>query len=441
MRNFQKKAIIAVMASSLLLPFDGAIAASLANVESTQITAFPGTIRVTSDGTVQIDIEHADDYEDAVFSLLVLNERGKQEKRLIIEEDDEEIDLKGMNLDEGEYEIVLEMKLNGETVRSASADWTIKKEYDQDEPPGSIEVEDEGTIWVNVEQNRSDRGEGSFYVVVISDRSDKVVRRIPIAPQDIRFAASSLQLPPGTYEVYLEWAKDKEVLRSNQETWEIEEQAPISLPAGEDFPGSLSVAKDGSITCTLDREHIPATALSYLVVLDLNKKEVKRIKLDPLRPEVSKRDLVLRTGGYQLVLELVDPVSAQASQSLPTFYPVNQSNSPVVFLNGQLQSYPQAPVLIKGNTFVPLRSIFEALGAEVTWDSASKSVKAIKGGTVVEITIGSSVAYVNGQKLTLEAPPQLYQGKTTMVPLRFVSEALGAKVDWEPYSKAVTIRQ
>ncbi len=432
---------MAVMASALLLPFDGANAASLVNVESTQTDAFPGTIRVKSDGTVKIDIQSAEEYEDAIFSLLVLNERGKEAKRRTIDEDDEEFDLKSLNLDAGEYDIVLEMELNGETVRSASAEWSVKKEYDQDEPPGSIEVEEEGTIWVNVEQNRSDRGEGSFYVVVISERSDKVVRRVPIAPQDIRFAASSLQLSPGTYEVYLEWAKDKEVLRSNRKTWEIEEQVSISLPRGEDFPGTIAIEEDGRISLTLEREQIPATALSYLVVLDLNKKEVKRIKLDPLRPEVSKRDLALGTGGYQLVLELIDQVSAQASQSLPTFYPVNQSDSPVIFLNGQLQSYPQAPVLIKGKTFVPLRSIFEALGAEVTWNSANKSVRAKKGGTVVDITIGSPIAFVNGQKLTLEEPPQLYQGKVTMVPLRFVSEALGAKVDWEPYSKAVTIRQ
>lgn len=446
MGKLQKSILLLMLGSTLLLPYAGNSAAAQSMLtaaavdgETTEDIDFPGEIRVTSVGIVRLDIRMPDEYADAAFALLVKNERGKEVKRIRVDAEDEEYDLKGLNLAAGEYEILLEMKLGDETVFSNTASWKVAREYDEDEPPGSIEVEYSGTIWVNVEQNRADRGEGSFYVVVKSDRSDKVVRRFPIAPKDVRISASSMQLGPGEYEVYLEWAKDNEVLRSARAIWEIKQAAPRPLPAGEDFPGSIMLHADGTIEVSLHSQQIPVTAQSYLLVYDQQKTEIKRIKLDRTQPAVSKRDLSLSTGGYQLVLELVDLVSSQSSQSDPVFFPVNLTEHPVVFLDGKLQSYAQSPIVIQGKTFVPLRAIFEALGAEVQWDQADSSVKAVRGGQVVEIAIGSHIAYVNGQKTTLEEAPRLHNGTTTMVPLRFVSEALGAKVEWEPSSRSVVI--
>ncbi|TPG71547.1 copper amine oxidase N-terminal domain-containing protein [Brevibacillus laterosporus] len=127
------------------------------------------------------------------------------------------------------------------------------------------------------------------------------------------------------------------------------------------------------------------------------------------------------------------------ASTLPTFIPINQSKDIVIFIDGELQFFKKAPVEINGRTLVPLRAIFEALGARVDWDEATQTVTAMKDGTTIKLTIGSKVAYKNDKKLNLDVPAQLFNGDTTMVPIRFVSEALGAKVAWDGYSNAVII--
>lgn len=78
-----------------------------------------------------------------------------------------------------------------------------------------------------------------------------------------------------------------------------------------------------------------------------------------------------------------------------------------------------------------MRAIFEALGASVDWDQAYReTVTATKNGTTVKLRIGSETAYRNDQPITLEVPGIMDENWRTMVPLRFVSEALGANVDW-----------
>ncbi|MEI7025596.1 stalk domain-containing protein [Paenibacillus sp. y28] len=116
----------------------------------------------------------------------------------------------------------------------------------------------------------------------------------------------------------------------------------------------------------------------------------------------------------------------------------SQQSSLSLFINGHDRTSEAAPTLIGDTTFVPLRMIFEALGADVYWDQATKSVTAVKGETTVSLTIGSATAAINEEIITLDAPPQLVDG-STMVPLRFVSEALGAEVSWDEATKTIGI--
>lgn len=101
-----------------------------------------------------------------------------------------------------------------------------------------------------------------------------------------------------------------------------------------------------------------------------------------------------------------------------------------VSIDGKLQTFEQSALIINGNTMVPMRAIFEKLGATIKWDQATQTVTGTKGGTVIKLTIGKSVAYINNKGVTLSAEPQVING-STLVPLRFVSEALGAKVAWD----------
>lgn len=91
-----------------------------------------------------------------------------------------------------------------------------------------------------------------------------------------------------------------------------------------------------------------------------------------------------------------------------------------------------------GTTMVPLRAIFQALGATVDWDGVTQTVTATKAQTEVKLQISSETAYKNGQEVTLQVPGKIISSNT-MVPLRFVSEALGASVDWDGATQTITI--
>lgn len=88
-----------------------------------------------------------------------------------------------------------------------------------------------------------------------------------------------------------------------------------------------------------------------------------------------------------------------------------------------------APTIVDGRTLVPLRAIFEALGAEVEWDSSTRTATGTRGGTVVVVQIDNNVAYVNGEARLLDVPARIINNRT-MVPARFVSEAMGCRVTW-----------
>ena len=109
-----------------------------------------------------------------------------------------------------------------------------------------------------------------------------------------------------------------------------------------------------------------------------------------------------------------------------------------ILLNNSPLAFPVEPFIAEGTTFVPMRVIFEALGASVSWNGATRTVSSKKGGTEINLTIGSTTVYKNGQSTTLAAAPVIVNDYT-MVPLRFVSESMGCDVDWNGQTKTVTI--
>jgi len=108
-------------------------------------------------------------------------------------------------------------------------------------------------------------------------------------------------------------------------------------------------------------------------------------------------------------------------------------NTPVVFPYAQ-------PVEVHGSVLVPLRGVFEALGARVDYEPATATIKAYSPGRRIELTIGSMNASINGQPQDLSQPAQVVNG-TTLVPLRFVAEALGDYVEWQAATHQVFIQR
>ena len=133
-----------------------------------------------------------------------------------------------------------------------------------------------------------------------------------------------------------------------------------------------------------------------------------------------------------LVLALVAAVSIAA--------PVpSGAQSPIrVFIDGRPVNFDVPPQMIQGRVLVPLRGIFEQLGATVNYDAATSRILAIRGGQTVELTVGSREAAVDNSPMTLDVPAFTINGRT-MVPLRFISEALGAGVQWLAANETILI--
>ncbi|QPQ31637.1 copper amine oxidase N-terminal domain-containing protein [Lysinibacillus sp. JNUCC 51] len=128
-----------------------------------------------------------------------------------------------------------------------------------------------------------------------------------------------------------------------------------------------------------------------------------------------------------LIVPLVlQPATAQAAKAI------------TIYVDGVQLKTDQPPVMVQGRVMLPLRAIFEALDASVDWDRKKQTVTATKGDTTVVLKIKSRLATINNQTVTLDVPAQILGGRT-MVPVRFVSEALGQDVDWNSRSQVVTI--
>jgi hypothetical protein len=107
-----------------------------------------------------------------------------------------------------------------------------------------------------------------------------------------------------------------------------------------------------------------------------------------------------------------------------------------IYVNGSQVQFDQPPIERSGRVFVPLRGVFERLGASVVYDNGK--ITATGNGRDIALQIGSTTAVVNGDTRTLDVAPFIV-GQRTLVPLRFISESLGANVAYDDSSRSVNI--
>jgi len=110
-----------------------------------------------------------------------------------------------------------------------------------------------------------------------------------------------------------------------------------------------------------------------------------------------------------------------------------------VYLNGSELYFDQSPIIENDRTLVPFRAIFEALGAEVSWDETTRTAIGKLNDTTIQLTIGNETSYVNAQPIPLDVPPKIMNDRT-LVPLRVIAENFGFKVGWDDKEQRVDIK-
>lgn len=116
--------------------------------------------------------------------------------------------------------------------------------------------------------------------------------------------------------------------------------------------------------------------------------------------------------------------------------PALAEGPPTVTVNGATVNLNPPPTERAGRVFVPLRGVFESLGATVVY--ADGTINATRRGHTISLHIGSQQAVVDGQNQTVDVAPFII-GASTYVPLRFISQALGASVNWDGNNNLVAI--
>ncbi|NOU89022.1 DUF5050 domain-containing protein [Paenibacillus sp. LMG 31460] len=116
----------------------------------------------------------------------------------------------------------------------------------------------------------------------------------------------------------------------------------------------------------------------------------------------------------------------------------SQTNAKII-VDGKELSFEVPPVNADGTVMVPMRPIFEALQAKVSWNEIRRTATAVKETTTIKVTTNSTSAYINEREVILGVRPYVNEGNT-MVPVRFISEAFGATVAWNEFTQTVTIK-
>lgn len=133
------------------------------------------------------------------------------------------------------------------------------------------------------------------------------------------------------------------------------------------------------------------------------------------------------------------PEGSTAEQAAKNIYLPYSYTVPInVVIDGAKVKFDQQPIIVNNRTLVPMRAIFEALGADVEWEHETYTAVAVKADTTIRIGIDKTEMTKNAEVVQLDAPAILISHRT-MVPIRAVSEAFGCDVQWDDTTRTVSI--
>lgn len=220
----------------------------------------------------------------------------------------------------------------------------------------------------------------------------------------------------------------------------------LSLPAGIKFADTVKYkVNDG------DEEKIPNSsgATSVSIRPTFSSLKVDKITFTNIKYDVDSRfsgDVVVKIGGTALntisdstdaVLEVVNAKAVSPTKRTAVF----TLGSSVYTVNGTQYTMDVAAYVKDGRTYLPVRYVAYALGVDpenIFWDNATQTVTLLKGTNAVQLTIGSNVLKLNGISITMDVAPEIVSGRT-MLPFRFIAQALGATVSWDAVTQTVTM--
>jgi len=152
-----------------------------------------------------------------------------------------------------------------------------------------------------------------------------------------------------------------------------------------------------------------------------------------------KQQLLLGVLAAGLVLTPIPGLQGKVAAAAPAANAaLGQSSVISVFVDGVKLRLDPAPMVVNGTTLVPMRALFTALHAEVSWEPQTKMILASKDRVKIALQVGATQAVKNGKTINLSAPVRQADG-ATFVPLRFVAEALGANVELDAKTNIIRI--
>ena len=227
----------------------------------------------------------------------------------------------------------------------------------------------------------------------------------------------------------------------------------LTVETADDVPNTSKTTfvlyldtKAPQLTLSTENYTLVKESSSYIMGQVDDKEAVVTIndEVVPLTPAGSFAKMVAVIKGVNsFMIKAKDKIGNETVKELFIVYPEKKLIILIVGkkeaeVNGDVVKMDVAPLIIKGSTMVPLRSLGEFIGAKVDYEPKEQKITFALYGKVIELIIGRTTAKVNGDAVKMTVPPTIVGGRT-LVPLRFVSENLGAKVDYEAKSRTITI--
>jgi len=160
-------------------------------------------------------------------------------------------------------------------------------------------------------------------------------------------------------------------------------------------------------------------------------------------------NMTLSPGTNTISVKAVDKANNVSFKSLTVYYTKTTvlilfiGSSKMLTGDGKVITLDSPPIIVESRTLVPIRAIVEELGGSVAWNNAERKVTVTLGSTTIELWIDKPQARVNGNLVWIDpsnhkVAPLIKNGRT-MIPLRFVVETLGAKLDWDGSLRKIVI--